>query len=234
MDLISLALSSGIPRSAAVRAYNLIGGGYYMRLHYSRSPIMEALLTWPRLYKRAIPESHMVEDAVELMVRADIFSIYGTSSSLTGEPLPFSKMEEEVEQVMREIRIRPRGIRMDPIPIPFLEDLAERRKGEAKLPLEQFLKQVAQDSKTLELGKRRHVWLKAIKPEDVLTALLSAGLWDKFLRETKVKVALFLSSRDLIFDRILLSSGVRAAVDQIVSESDRLVEKAKELLETDT
>ncbi|BBD72354.1 hypothetical protein HS1genome_0743 [Sulfodiicoccus acidiphilus] len=237
MDFISLAESAGLPEMAAVKAYRLIGGGYYIRLHYAKPPIMSILQGWPRVYRAVHPDSHYVEDAVELMITMDLITIYGTSAVLLGEPIPFSRIEEETANLMRSLGLRSRQVKVPSLPTALIEDLVSKRRRESTLSINSLLRSLALQSKTFQKAKMEHLWLKAVKEEDILRALNSARFLEEFLNEVRVKLAFFIRSRDNALDRKILSEGIEGALSWVREDSPNSLSVATkeldELLEKD-
>ncbi|AEB95529.1 conserved hypothetical protein [Metallosphaera cuprina Ar-4] len=213
----------GIEKEKAVFVYRRLNGGYYMKIHYSKSPIMSNIINWPKLYLKTKFYPKLAQpgynEAVQLLITLDVVSIIGMSSVLLNRPIQVQKIKEDVKAAFNSIREDAMGNSTYPFPeygevkitqdfFPFINDLVEKRREDDRRDLLEVLNDIAYESKTMEEVRVRHPWAKTIRREQSLKAFGLAGKLDDFLKENESYVLILSGQRSGYLDKLLTELGI--------------------------
>ncbi|BCS92866.1 hypothetical protein L3N51_00755 [Metallosphaera sp. J1] len=228
LDFIELAVKAGIDKDKAVSVYRRLNGGYYMKIYYSKSPILFSLVSWPNLYLRSrkfypkLAEPGYSE-AVQLLISVDVISVVGMSSVILSKPLPLEQARKDIEKAFSAIRDDATANSIYPYPeegevkitqdfFAFISDLVRKRKEDDSRDIMEVLNDMAYDSEALEEVKKKYPWAKTVNRADSLKALGLAGKLDEFLKTEEVKLAVLMGQRNLHIDRLLVERGITETV----------------------
>ncbi|MCH1771706.1 MAG: hypothetical protein QXX62_08955 [Metallosphaera sp.] len=227
LDFIELAVRAGIEKDKAVYVYRRLNGGYYMKIYYSKSPILFNLMNWPNLYLRRKFYPKLAEpgysEAVQLLVGLDVISIIGMSSVILNRPLPLELTREDIEEAFSAIKDDAMANSIYPFPeegeikitqdfFPFITDLVRKRKEDDSKNIIEVLNDIAYESEALEEVKKKYPWAKTVNREDSLKALGLAGKLEEFLKAEESRLVILMGQRNLHIDRLLVEKGIAGTV----------------------
>lgn len=227
MDFIELAVRAGIEKEKAIYVYRRLNGGYYMKIYYSKSPLLFSIVNWPNLYLRKGFYPKLAEpgysEAVQLLIGLDVISIVGMSSVILNRPLPLELTRKDIEEVFSAIRNDAMANSIYPFPeegevkitqdfYPFITDLVRKRKEDDSRNIIEVLNDIAYDSETLDEVKKKYPWAKTVSRKDSLKALGLAGKLDEFLKTEELKLVILMGQRSLHIDKLLVERGITETV----------------------
>jgi hypothetical protein len=240
MDYIGLALKNGIDKEKAIYVYKILNGGYFMKLYYAKTPIINELKNWPTLYlkkKKYFPKiaSPEYNEAMQLLITLDIYSILGTSFRLLKTTLEKKRLEDELKKVYDKISEICNNENIFPCPMrtfdvntnqdfePFIQDLFEKRLRDQKADIMSTIEEIAYNSEFFEELKKEVNWLKAIKVENTIRGIALAGKLEEFLDNIQDIVYLLSSERTLYFDALLLSNSIEDSIKKILEDGRKAI-----------
>lgn len=240
MDYIDLALKNGIERDKAIYTYKALNGGYFMKLYYAKTPIINELKNWPTLYlkkKKYFPKlaSPEYNEALQLLITLDVYSILGTSFKLLKTNLEKKRLEDEVKTVYDKIEETCKNENIFPCPMrtfdvninqdfePFIQDLLERRLRDHNVNVMETIEEIAYNSDFFNELRREVNWLKAIKAENSIRGIALAGKLEEFLDNIQDMIYLFSSERTLYFDTLLLSNNIEDVIKKVLEDGRKAI-----------
>ncbi|AWR98881.1 hypothetical protein [Metallosphaera hakonensis] len=237
MDFIELATRVGIEKDKAIYVYRRMNGGYYMKIYYSRSPILFHISKWPTLYLKSRKfYSRLAEpgydQAVQLLITMDVVSVIGMSSVILNRPLQVQKARDDIKVAYDAIREEAIRNSIYPYPeegevkltqdfFPFITDLVNKRREDDSRDQLEVLNDIAYDSEVMEETRRKYPWAKTVGRRDSLKALGLAGTLEEFLEKKKLELFYLVAQRTRYIDRLLVEGGITKTVRSLESpESD--------------
>lgn len=238
MDYIELAQKAGIERETAIYVYRRLDGGYYIKLYYAKTPILQAIKDWPEHYMKKIKKygaklsSPGYNEALQLLITLDAFAIIGASYALLGLPLDADRVYREVDLIYKYIQessiseftgVYPTeteiDFRLDFTP--FIKDIVSKREIDSKIDLLKVFQEVAYESSFVEELKRKTSWIRVISKENILKALSLSGSLDNFLTSIQDIVFLIAAERTLYFDKNVITYSISDTLRKIMDEGKK-------------
>jgi hypothetical protein len=240
MDYIALAIKNGIDKEKAIYVYKILNGGYFMKLYYAKTPIIRELKSWPVLYlkkKKYFPKiaSPEYNEAVQLLITLDIYSILGTSFRLLKTNLEKKRLEDELKTVYGKIEETCNNENISPCPMmtfdvsinqdfePFIQDLFEKRIRDQKADIISTIEELAYNSEFFEELKKEINWLKAIKVENTIRGITLAGKLEEFLDNIQDMLYLLSSERTLYFDSLVISNSIEDSIKKVLDDGRKAI-----------
>ncbi len=246
MDFIGLAENIGIDRNAAITVYKRLNGGYFIKMYYSRIPMLYSLHDWPNLYLRVskyypLLAKPQYNEAFVLMVYLDVYSIYGMSAGVLNSEIPFNSIINEISFIFKNVENYANQNKIFPYPQDlssinitkdfdnFVRDLINRRMQEINTNIEVVLNDLAYDSDLMSEIKAKYPWAKTITRDKALRAISLAKKLDDFLIKYMDKMAFLVAGITKYFDELVITQGLYSAITKINEEYKALQEgKVKE------
>lgn len=233
MNFIDLAESLGIDRNSAITVYKRLNGGYFIKIYYSKIPILYPLREWPNLYLKVakyypIFAKPGFNEAFTLMVYLDVYSIYGMSSRLLGAEVPLNKVSNEISNIFKSIEELAQKQNIFPYPQDvstinitndfdnFVQDLINKRLQEMKMDLNIVLNDLVYDSDIMEEIKVKYPWAKTITRENALKALTLAKRLDDFIFKNIDRLSFLAVGITKYFDELVIDFSLDEAIKKIV------------------
>ncbi|BDC18361.1 hypothetical protein [Acidianus sp. HS-5] len=240
MDYIDLALKNGIEKDKAIYTYKALNGGYFMKLYYAKIPIINELKTWPMLYlkkKKYFPKlaSPEYNEALQLLITLDIYSILGTSFKLLKNNLEKKRLEDEVKNVYDKIEETCKNENIFPCPMrtfdvnanedfePFIQDLLERRLRDHNADVMSTIEEITYNSEFFKELKTEVNWLKVIKVENVIRGIALTGKLEEFLDNIQDIIYLFSAERTLYFDTMLPLNSIEDSIKKVLEDGRKAI-----------
>lgn len=245
MDYIELAEKAGIERDKAIYVYRRLDGGYYIKLYYAKTPILQAIKNWPEHYmkkilkygsKLSLPKYN---EALQLLITLDAFTIIGTSYALLNLPLELNRVYNEIEFIYKYIQDNSVSRSLDTYPTeteidfrfdftPFIKDILDKRKNDNSINIIQIFQDIAYESSFTEELKKKNPWMKAITRENILKAISLSNALEDFLYHTQDLIFLVAAERTLYFDKNVINSSISETIQKILDEGKKTLSNTSE------
>ncbi|AWR96503.1 hypothetical protein DFR86_02335 [Acidianus sulfidivorans JP7] len=237
MDYIEVAEKLGIEKEKAIYVYRRLDGGYYMKLYYAKTPILQAIKDWPEQYMKKIAKYPKLalqgyNEAFQILLTIDVLSIIGSSSRLLDLPLPLDKVYSEIKSTYKYIEKNSIAKSIDSYPTeteinfridftPFIEDIIQKRKNDIKANILDIFQDLAYDNDFINELKKKNPWLKAVSKQNILKALSLSEELDNFLDYIQDYIYLLAAERTLYFDKNVLTYGISQSIAKIIDEGKK-------------
>ncbi|MCY0849336.1 hypothetical protein [Sulfuracidifex metallicus] len=244
MDYFKLIKKISVSKEVATKVYRICNGGYFTRLYYAKPPMIVKLRYWPNGYTKKIIKDFPLlarpryNEAFEMLVFSDVFSIIGMSSSLSGESLSMSLIEEEVNSVFSTIKeiAEDQGISDYPARTSvmidasgLIPDLLAKRNEEKEMNYLQIISDAIYDSDAMQKLREKYPWAKNLSREISLKAISLSKEPDSLLSLLDfltVVVAGSVATNE--FDKLVMKYGIRNGLKMLIKEGHSAVMNVKD------
>ncbi|MBB5253490.1 hypothetical protein [Sulfurisphaera ohwakuensis] len=252
MDYIKVAENLGFSKDLIVNIYKKISGGYYISLYYAKSPILYALDQWPKKYlgKKFLlwynsSFDSEIDKIISLFVTLDVKILHRVASILIKQENQDRKEEDDINDVFEEMKktaekygftYYPQRIEIvvkNSLINELVNDIFHIREREIKNDLYTILGEIAYESEYLTKIKEEKNWIRAIDRKNILKALYLEGKLEEFLSQEKIKIRYLIASRTLIFDKLLLTKGIKETLNDIKDLKNEELKNEVEKLTTE-